>query len=77
MAERRKKPNLFVMQGLYERAITEADKRRWAGEAGAEQALRSFWAGYLDFIVRVMSSPQNAYDLCGCSVLLEDPERAS
>ncbi|PCH39752.1 hypothetical protein WOLCODRAFT_136486 [Wolfiporia cocos MD-104 SS10] len=50
MAERRKKPNLFVVQGLYERAITEADKRRWAGEAGAEEALPSFWAGYLDFI---------------------------
>ncbi|KZT64612.1 hypothetical protein DAEQUDRAFT_717745 [Daedalea quercina L-15889] len=49
-SERRKKPDLFVLQTLYERAIAEADKRRWNGEANAEAALRSFWAGYLDFL---------------------------
>lgn len=50
-SERRKKPDLFVVQGLYERAIAEADKRRWNGETTAEAALRSFWAGYLDVLV--------------------------
>lgn len=39
---------------LYERAIAEADKRRFAGEANAEEVLRSFWIGYVDFLV---SSP--------------------
>ena len=32
--------------------IAEADKRRFAGEANAEEALRSFWTGYVDFLVR-------------------------
>ncbi|KAJ3554397.1 hypothetical protein NM688_g3135 [Phlebia brevispora] len=50
-AERRtKKPDAFVLTTLYERAIAEADKRRWQGKAVAEEALRSFWAGYLDFL---------------------------
>ena len=40
-----------MLQALYERAIAEADKRRWNGEANAEAALRSFWAGYLDVLV--------------------------
>ncbi|TFY58334.1 hypothetical protein EVJ58_g6483 [Rhodofomes roseus] len=48
-SERRKKPDLFVLQTLYERAIAEADKRRWNGGANAETALRVFWTGYLDF----------------------------
>ena len=43
---------MFVLPTLYERAIAEADRRRWAGEAGAEEALRSFWGGYLDLLVR-------------------------
>lgn len=50
-AERRKKPDLFVLKTLYERAVAEADRRRWAGEAGAEEALRSFWTGYVDILV--------------------------
>ncbi|KAI0669180.1 RNA-binding protein Prp24 [Trametes maxima] len=50
-AERRRKtPDVFVVQALYERAVAEADKRRFAGEAGAEEALRSFWNGYVDFL---------------------------
>ncbi|KAI0771140.1 RNA-binding protein Prp24 [Trametes elegans] len=50
-AERRRKtPDIFVLQTLYERAIAEADKRRFAGEANAEEALRSFWTGYVDFL---------------------------
>ncbi|KAK0449212.1 hypothetical protein EV421DRAFT_1780622 [Armillaria borealis] len=43
-------PDLLVMGGLYERAIAEAAKRKFAGEAGAEEALRSFWVGYCDAV---------------------------
>lgn len=50
--ERRvKKPDLFIIRGLYERAIAEAARRRFVGEAGAEEALRSFWGGYCDALV--------------------------
>ncbi|KAL4073262.1 hypothetical protein V8B97DRAFT_1953447 [Scleroderma yunnanense] len=50
-AERRKKdPDHFVLTGIYERAIAEAAKCRFSGEAGAEAALRTFWIGYLDFL---------------------------
>ncbi|KAI1794811.1 RNA-binding protein Prp24 [Ganoderma leucocontextum] len=48
--KRLKKPDLFILKGLYERAIAEADKRRFAGEANAEEALRSFWTGYVDLL---------------------------
>ncbi|GBE83236.1 predicted protein [Sparassis crispa] len=48
--ERRKKPDLFILRTLYERAITEGDKRRFNGESDAEDALRSFWSGYIDFL---------------------------
>ncbi|KAH9851597.1 RNA-binding protein Prp24 [Lenzites betulinus] len=47
---RRKSPDIFVLKPLYERAISEADKRRFSGEPGAEDALRSFWTGYVDFL---------------------------
>ena len=58
--KRPKVPDLFVLKGLYERAITEADKRRFAGEANAEEALRSFWTGYVDFLVRsAISKPSS------------------
>jgi hypothetical protein len=51
-AERRAKyPDLFVMKTVYERAIAEAAKRRFEGEMGAEDALRSFWTGYCDALV--------------------------
>ncbi|KAF9077529.1 hypothetical protein BDP27DRAFT_1311204 [Rhodocollybia butyracea] len=47
--ERRAKyPDLTVTSGVYERAISEAAKRRFSGEYGAEQTLRSFWVGYGD-----------------------------
>ncbi|KIK95320.1 hypothetical protein PAXRUDRAFT_140954 [Paxillus rubicundulus Ve08.2h10] len=50
-SERRAKtPDVFVLTGLYERAIAETAKRRFAGEHGAEQTLRMFWVGYLDFL---------------------------
>ncbi|KAI6014828.1 hypothetical protein BKA83DRAFT_4345131 [Pisolithus microcarpus] len=49
-SERRaKNPDVFVLTGVYERAIAEAAKRRFSGELGAEEVLRSFWIGYLDF----------------------------
>ena len=48
---RAKKPDMLVLPTLYERAITEADRRRWEGEAGAEEGLRTFWLGYLDLMV--------------------------
>ncbi|KZT09316.1 RNA-binding protein Prp24 [Laetiporus sulphureus 93-53] len=49
--ERRKqKPDLFVLKTLYERAIAEADKRRWEGDSTAEDALRSFWISLVDFL---------------------------
>lgn len=48
-AERRaRNADMFVMNTLYERAIAEADKRRFNGEEGAEIALRMFWVGYCD-----------------------------
>lgn len=43
---------MFVLKTLYERAITEADRRRFAGEGNAEEALRSFWTGFVDLLVR-------------------------
>jgi len=51
-AERRaRNPDIFVIGGLYERAIAEAAKRRFAGDAGAETILRAFWNGYIDVLV--------------------------
>ncbi|PSR71958.1 hypothetical protein PHLCEN_2v12168 [Hermanssonia centrifuga] len=50
LERRPKKPDMFVLTALYERAITEADKRRWGGEENAESALRTFWNGYLDLL---------------------------
>ncbi len=55
LERRPKKPDMFVLTALYERAITEADKRRWGGEENAESALRTFWDGYLDLLVRSTS----------------------
>ncbi|KAI0769831.1 RNA-binding protein Prp24 [Fomes fomentarius] len=50
-SERRgKKLDMFVLKTLYERAITEADRRRFAGEGNAEEALRSFWTGFVDLL---------------------------
>lgn len=47
--ERRAKyPDLFVMAGVYERAIAEAAKQRFDGVAHAEEALAAFWVGYCD-----------------------------
>lgn len=58
MSERRaRNPDLLVTRGIYERAISEAAKRRCIGEMGAEEGLRIFWTGYCDALVcRVMPS---------------------
>ena len=51
-SERRMKhTDMFILCGLYERAIAEAAKRRFGGEQGAEEALRTFWGGYCDVLV--------------------------
>lgn len=46
-----KNTDMFIVCGLYERAISEAAKRRFGGEQGAEEALRAFWGGYCDVLV--------------------------
>ncbi|KAI0084788.1 hypothetical protein BDY19DRAFT_1077256 [Irpex rosettiformis] len=48
--KRGKKLDLFLLPALYERAIAEADRRRFADEPNAGTALVIFWIGYLDFI---------------------------
>ena len=51
-AERRgKSPDVFIVRGLYERSIAEAEKHRFAGERNAGLMLRSLWLGYIDFLV--------------------------
>ncbi|KAL0960935.1 hypothetical protein HGRIS_005940 [Hohenbuehelia grisea] len=40
----------FVLKFTCERAITEAAKRRFNGELGAEEALRAFWTSYCDAV---------------------------
>ena len=55
---RAKNPDLFVMSTVYERAIAEAAKRRFEGEAGAEETLRAFWTGYCDSLVRLQTAFQ-------------------
>lgn len=56
-------PDVSIQCALYERAIAEADKRRFAGEANAEEALRSFWLGYVDYIVSSSGCPRQAFIL--------------
>ncbi|KAJ3565020.1 hypothetical protein NP233_g7910 [Leucocoprinus birnbaumii] len=45
---RAKRIDFFTASGIYERAITFAASRRFKGDQGAEEALRSFWTGYMD-----------------------------
>ncbi|KAG6897556.1 hypothetical protein C0992_000339 [Termitomyces sp. T32_za158] len=45
---RARNPDLLVMVTVFERAIAEAEKRRFNGEVGAEEALRMFWIGLAD-----------------------------
>ncbi|KAH9925424.1 RNA-binding protein Prp24 [Epithele typhae] len=47
---RAKKPDMLVLKGLYERAIAEADKRRFSGDPAAEPALQSFWTEYVGML---------------------------
>ncbi|KAJ6619546.1 hypothetical protein B0H10DRAFT_2367855 [Mycena sp. CBHHK59/15] len=58
-SERRAKtPSYFLLSAVYERAIADAAKRRFAGESGAEETLRSFWVGYCD-TVRIVEARTN------------------
>ncbi|KAJ3894244.1 hypothetical protein GG344DRAFT_41516 [Lentinula edodes] len=43
-----KYPDLAITSAVYERAISEAAKRKFQGEPGSEEALRAFWVGYSD-----------------------------
>lgn len=53
--ERRAKfPDLAITRAVYERAISEAAKRRFNGEYGAEDALNSFWIGYSDALASLL-----------------------
>ncbi|KAJ3800908.1 hypothetical protein GGU11DRAFT_676191 [Lentinula aff. detonsa] len=57
--ERRAKyPDLAMTSSIYERAISEAAKRKYLGELGAEEALRAFWVGYSD-VLRLLNAGQN------------------
>ena len=47
---------MFALPALYERAIAEAAKRRFAGDLNAEPALRTFWVGYIEALVSPSSS---------------------
>ncbi|KIY71712.1 RNA-binding protein Prp24 [Cylindrobasidium torrendii FP15055 ss-10] len=47
---RSKFPDLFCTSGLHERAIAEAEKRRWKQEVGAEAYLTIFWTSYADAV---------------------------
>lgn len=49
---RAKRPDLGIISNIHERAIAEAAKRRASSEAGAEEALRLWWASYVDSMVR-------------------------
>ncbi|KAF7331655.1 ATP-dependent DNA helicase PIF1 [Mycena kentingensis (nom. inval.)] len=49
LSERRaKSPDWAVLSTLFERAIAEAARRRFAEEDGSDAALRTFWIGYCD-----------------------------
>lgn len=43
--------DMLALPALYERAIAEAAKRRFAGDLKAEAPLRAFWTGYIDVLV--------------------------
>ncbi|KAH7922022.1 hypothetical protein BV22DRAFT_1131760 [Leucogyrophana mollusca] len=59
-SERRaKNVDMFNLKALYERAIADAAKRRFAGDPGAEDALRVFWAGYCDTL-RINGPDENS-----------------
>ncbi|KAJ3764333.1 hypothetical protein EV360DRAFT_77444 [Lentinula raphanica] len=57
--ERRAKyPDLLLTSSVYERAISEAAKRKFLGEPNAEEALRVFWVGYSDAL-RLLNAGQD------------------
>ncbi|KAF9778753.1 hypothetical protein BJ322DRAFT_1114093 [Thelephora terrestris] len=62
-----KRLDMFALPALYERAIAEAAKRRFAGDLNAEVALRAFWVGYIDTL-RVGESEKTAFTRASRSV---------
>ena len=61
---RAKHPDIFVTRGIYERAISEAARRRFSGEPGAEEALRMFWTSYCDALVsNIYCIPNNCQSI--------------
>jgi hypothetical protein len=59
---RAKRPDLNILSTIHERAIAEAAKRRVSGEAGAEEALRLWWASYVDSMVCLLD--YSTTDIC-------------
>ncbi|KAH9980057.1 hypothetical protein BGW80DRAFT_1454599 [Lactifluus volemus] len=49
---RAKQPDLSILSNIHERAIAEAARRRASGEVGVEEALRLWWASYVDSMRR-------------------------
>lgn len=47
-----KKPDVSLAKALFERAISDSAKQRFAGAVDAENRLRSLWLAYCNFIVR-------------------------
>lgn len=50
---------MLALPALYERAIAEAAKRRFAGDLNAEVALGAFWVGYIDTLVSPCPIPSS------------------
>ncbi|KAJ4001680.1 hypothetical protein F5050DRAFT_1708044 [Lentinula boryana] len=64
--ERRAKyPDLAMTSSIYERAISEAAKRKYLGELGAEEALRAFWMGYSDVLIDLFKRATRSVPECG------------
>jgi hypothetical protein len=63
---RAKRPDLNILSSIHERAIAEAAKRRATGEAGAEEALRLWWASYVDSMVCLLD--RSTTDMCSSLV---------
>lgn len=54
--KRSKQIDIQLLATLYERAISDTEKRRFEGIDNAEAALRAFWSGYCDILVRKSSN---------------------
>lgn len=48
-----KKPDLILSRAIYERAIADVAKHRFAGSSNVEFRLRTLWTSYTNFLVRL------------------------